>query len=118
MVRFALLVAAGVSLGAMVSPAQAASFNCAKAKLPSEKTICAKPTLSILDQRMGTKYKALIKLLGAGSAQASSIRAEQVWWLGRRNACGTDVFCLRGQIADRIVDLDGYLRTAKAAMAG
>jgi len=118
MLRFSLILAAGLGLGVMATSAEAASFNCAKAKSPTEKTICGNATLSILDQRMGAKYKVLIKLLGAGSAQADQIRAEQVWWLSRRDSCGTDAFCVRGQIADRIMDLDGYLASAKKALAG
>ena len=115
MLRFAVIVVAGVSALALAAPAGAASFNCGKAKTPTEKTICAKATLNILDQRMGAQYKVLIKLLGAGSAQASSVRAEQVWWLGQRDGCGSDATCLRGVIGQRIKDLDGYMATAKAA---
>lgn len=112
MLRFTIAAAAALALA---TPAGAASFNCAKAKTPTEKTICAKPTLNILDQRMGANYKNLIGLLGKGSAQASSIRAEQVWWLGQRDACGSDANCLRGIIGQRIKELDGYTATAKAA---
>jgi len=118
MYRIAVLLSLALGAGALATTAQAASFNCAKAKTPSEKAICAKPTLSDLDQRMGDKYKILIKMLGKGSAQASQIRAEQVWFLGRRDACGAEEFCLRGQIADRIVDLEGYIAQATRANAG
>jgi uncharacterized protein len=115
MLRYTVILAAGIAALTMTAPAGAASFNCAKAKTPSEKTICAKPTLNILDQRMGAKYKVLIGILGAGSAQASSIRAEQVWWLGQRDGCGKDANCLRSAIGNRIKELDAYTATATAA---
>ncbi len=113
MLRCSMMAFGALAVFVFAAPAGAASFNCGKAKTPTEKAICAKPTLNILDQRMGGKYKALIGLLGKDSAQASSVRAEQVWWLGQRDGCGSDAACLRGAIGNRIKELDSY--TAKAA---
>jgi uncharacterized protein len=116
MVRSAMILSVALGVSAFSGHAEAASFNCGKAKTPTEKTICGKATLNILDQRMGAKYAGLMKAIGAGSSRGSSIRAEQVWWLGQRDACGADATCLRVIIGTRIKELDAY--SAQVAAGG
>lgn len=88
------LVAAG-------SAAEAASFNCAKAKTPDEKAICASPSLSELDVKMATLYGVRMKLpmlMGArGAAQD-----EQHDFLTARGACGADAACIGTSYQERI----------------
>jgi len=40
--------------------AQAASFDCVKAKTPQEKAICTSPKLSAADDSMAAAYKAVL----------------------------------------------------------
>lgn len=55
--------------------ANAASFDCAKAGTVVEKTICADPALSKLDERMAAAYKA--RLTDWGGANAAYVKADQ-----------------------------------------
>jgi uncharacterized protein YecT (DUF1311 family) len=61
--------------------AQAASFDCAKAKTPQEKAICTSPKLSAADDSMATAYKAVL-----GSVRpevAGEIRETQRFWISQ-----------------------------------
>lgn len=57
---FALLLTA---FGLHAAPPQSASFDCAKASHPLEKTICASPKLSKLDGEVAALYKARLALI-------------------------------------------------------
>lgn len=92
-------------------PSAAASINCGRAVKPSEKAICASPSLKALDAQMSSSYAKLMKALGP-TAQADSIRFEQTWWIGQRNNCGAKVACLRNAYQTRIGELEGYRKTA------
>jgi len=98
---------------AFALPASAASFNCHKAKTDTEKTICGKAMLNVLDQRMDTTYRKLLKIVG-NSGQRDSIRGDQLYWLNLRDACGADAPCLRDTLQARIVELNGYIKAAKS----
>lgn len=67
-----LLLACGV--------AQAASFDCSKAKTPQEKAICASPELSAADEQMAAAYRDV--LLQAPPEMKEEIRSDQRAWLG------------------------------------
>jgi len=56
---------------------QAASFDCAKAKTPLEKTICSNTNISKLDEEMSLKYQAALKNFPV----RGFIRAQQREWL-------------------------------------
>jgi len=99
--------------GWIAMPATAASFSCHKAKTTSEKAICAKPTLNVLDQRMGQVYRTLLILVGPSGAH-DQFQGEQQWWLGVRDGCGADADCLRLAYHNRINDLNGYIAAVKA----
>lgn len=65
----------GLALAALSAAAQAASFDCGKARHKVEKAICADKELSILDDRMAEAYK---KRLGAWQGQvADYVRYDQ-----------------------------------------
>ncbi len=89
-------------MGTMALPAGAgaASFDCAKAAKPDEIAICANRDLDDADVEMATRYSMLLQLLAMGSAGA--LRDDQKAWLGWRQACGSDLACLRAAYADRI----------------
>lgn len=56
---------------------QAASFDCAKAKTPLEKTICSNAIISKLDDEMSVKYQAALKSFPV----KGFVRAQQREWL-------------------------------------
>jgi len=59
-------------------PVSAASFDCAKAKRPEEKLICASPEVSRLDSSMASSYKALLQRLSP-EAQNDVRRSQREW---------------------------------------
>lgn len=59
--------------------AHAASFNCAKAKTPQEKAICASPEASAVDDQMAIAYKAALAA-NPPKVQAE-IRLDQLKWV-------------------------------------
>ncbi|MFZ6768632.1 lysozyme inhibitor LprI family protein [Undibacterium sp. Di26W] len=84
------------------SSTQAASFDCAKARTPTEKAICAEPSLSSLDTEVGQAFKAAQALWPAGNWK-DFLRAEQREWLKTRDAeCKSDVTCLKMDYGRRL----------------
>jgi uncharacterized protein YecT (DUF1311 family) len=59
--------------------AQAASFDCSKAKTPQEKAICASPELSKADEEMAAAYKDV--LAAVPQEIAVEVREDQRQWL-------------------------------------
>lgn len=91
-----ILISAALTISCM--GAQAASFDCAKAYTPIEKTICADGQLSELDSQLMQVYKKSL----TESASADVIKAEQRLWLKEvRNSC-QDVTCLKSAYSNRI----------------
>ncbi|WP_229223896.1 lysozyme inhibitor LprI family protein [Duganella sp. sic0402] len=91
-----ILISAVLTISCM--GAQAASFDCAKAYTPIEKTICADGRLSELDSQLMQVYKKSL----TESASADAIKAEQRLWLKEvRNSC-QDVACLKSAYSNRI----------------
>lgn len=76
----------------------AASFDCAKAGTPTEKTICASPVLGQLDQDVALAYKALLKAQRADDAEG--VREEQRDWIKTRDASSTLEATLRARLAE------------------
>lgn len=72
---FAFLGLLGFSSLPAASP-QSASFDCAKASHPLEKTICASPKLSALDGEVAALYRARLALL----FDKASFRSQQRDW--------------------------------------
>lgn len=81
-----------LSLLSITATASAASFDCSKASLPDEKTICADRRLNDLDVEIATKYRFLAGLFGMGARD--SMRDAQAEWLKSRQACKSDKECL------------------------
>ena len=63
------------------STAFAASFDCAKAKSPQEKAICASPDLSRADEQMAAAYTRA--LAATPSVMVEQVRADQRAWLNQ-----------------------------------
>jgi uncharacterized protein len=86
----------------MASASHAASFDCSKASSNVEKTICASPALSKLDDELAADYK------GARSATVDlqTLQANQRSWLRERNACSSEN-CISKAYTLRIGQLRG-----------
>jgi glucose/arabinose dehydrogenase/uncharacterized protein YecT (DUF1311 family) len=81
--------------------AHAASFDCAKAHTPTEKQVCADPTLSRLDEQLDDAYRSAQRRVESRTALRD---AQRTWLSARRDAC-TDTACLRAAYEDRIAAL-------------
>jgi uncharacterized protein len=103
------LLAALIVAGASVAPlsAQAASFDCAKARAADEKAICADRGLNDKDVKMSTLYEIDGHLVAMG--RRGDLHDEQVQWLSARKACGAARACLNAAYDRRIVTLQSVL---------
>lgn len=68
--------------------AQAASFDCAKARSRVETLICQTENLSALDDELNKRYKQI-----AAQTDASALKLDQLAWMQERNQC-KDAACL------------------------
>ncbi|HTH73139.1 MAG TPA: lysozyme inhibitor LprI family protein [Trinickia sp.] len=92
-----------IALAALPIASRAASFDCAKAASPTEKTICATPALSRLDSDLAAAWKAAI----AQSHDAAALKNAQRQWLRLRDACGEDKACVSDRYHERLAALTG-----------
>lgn len=86
---------------ALALPAQAASFDCAKASTKVEKLICSDDVLSKLDEELNAAYKTALQ----DEKQADSIKQAQKQWVKERNVC-EDAGCLEMTYRSRIDELN------------
>lgn len=101
------LVGAGLWLAA--DSAYAASFDCAKARAPDEKAVCANRTLNDLDVTMGELFSLDKRLLPMGGRDA--LIGEQQAFLKSRKACGAKVGCLTELYQKRVAALRNIIET-------
>ena len=101
-----------VLLATVLAPAMSmgASFDCARAASPVERSICADKVVSELDDHMGRYYAGAQLAL---KESASCLQADQRDWLGRRNQCA-DRNCLENAYLDRLAELDALQPGASA----
>lgn len=85
------------------SHANAASFDCAKAKTADEKTICRNRSLSDADVKMATMFQMNTRLVMMGSRGAMQDRQRE--WLAERNTCKGSFRCLMAAYDKRISEL-------------
>ncbi|HTB57741.1 MAG TPA: lysozyme inhibitor LprI family protein [Polyangia bacterium] len=90
------------SLLAMAPLARAASFDCAKAKLPVEKMLCSDAALSDLDGRLAAAYRRALGL----ASNPEPLRAEQRSWLATERKKCADVACLRQAYQQRLTAIE------------
>lgn len=104
-------VCAILALLGTIDSVPAASFDCNKATSHVEKSICADPELSILDEHLGRYYEgARLTLQGAEAC----FKTDQTRWLKSvRNICG-DKACLRTAYLNRLGELDALQPGASA----
>jgi uncharacterized protein len=77
------------------TPASAAGFNCAYAKLATEVLICQDKTLSSMDEANARVYSAVANALPGYLKHAYHENGRQ--WLKDRNGCGFDAECVAHQ---------------------
>jgi uncharacterized protein len=95
-----------LACAAAAPPAEAASFNCARAATAVERAICASPELSELDELAAHYYAEARRTVAAADATAPAcLLADQRAWLAVRNRC-TDDACLKRSYLDRLSELD------------
>jgi uncharacterized protein len=92
---------------ALAGSAEAASFDCAKARSADEKAIGADRGLNDRDVKMTTMLGIAEGLVAMGSR--GDMQDAQVVWLKARHACGADRLCLSKSYDDRIAVIQGYL---------
>ncbi len=84
------------------------SFDCKRAKSPSENSICESYNLAGRDLNVAETYRELLRIQ---PDDVEAIRAGQRAWLKERDACGTDVQCLDDSLRERVSDLVNAIRT-------
>ncbi|MDI1279665.1 lysozyme inhibitor LprI family protein [Methylobacter sp.] len=91
----------------LAPPAQAASFDCAKAQSKVEKLICADASITKLDEELNAAYNAALQ----DEKQVDSIRQTQKQWMKERNNC-FDAACVKQAYEDRLKALGMSDRSA------
>src|SRR5688572_12789301 len=88
----------------LVFPALAAGagFDCTQAANAIERSICADPRVSELDEYLARYYAGARTAVKAGAA---CLQADQQEWLRQRNRCA-DRNCLENAYLDRLAELD------------
>lgn len=110
-------VACGLAAGLAGAPGStaAASFDCARAGTPDEKTVCADPALSRADETVAKLYSNALAQL-KGDDRDAAVAAQRAW-LAARKLCAADVPCLTAIYAAAVARLDPPGRAAPAAAA-
>ena len=103
-----MIVAAGCAVFS-ATRVEAASFDCAKARAPDEKAICADRTLNDLDIKMAVMLKIDEGFVAMG--QRGAIQDDQVAWLKARHDCRSSRVCLRQSYLGRIAALQTVIDT-------
>lgn len=105
------------ALLATTGGAEAASFDCAKAMNAIERSICAEPALSQLDERAVAAYSDAVETLGLAEdddPQADLLLKGHQEWSAARSRCGAVPNCLLQQYLRRLAVL-GYKPDPQAA---
>lgn len=98
-------LALGVFMGAGISAASAASFDCAKAGNATEKAICADPGLSRQDEALAALYQRQLEMPDTGQWAAILRRDQRDWIVVRNRECKGNADCLKQDYQRRITYL-------------
>lgn len=93
-------------LGAQLALKGKPSFDCAKARAPVEKAICADPALADLDREIATVFARRVRDADADGAAALR-RTQQQFLAARASSFGRPGYDLRAEMAARLRDLLG-----------
>lgn len=83
--------------------AQAASFDCARARAPDERMICGIRRLEDRDVEMSVLYGLMRQVVPMGGRGA--LQDDQAAWLAGRRRCGADAGCIQRAYDRRIGQL-------------
>lgn len=92
----------------MLSPAQAASFDCAKASTKVEHLICSDVELSKLDDELDNAYRKSLQV----THHPSDLKQKQRDWLAERNGCA-DSDCVESSYRSQLGELTGKPKAGK-----
>ena len=107
-VLFTSVVGAGALVP--VGPgAQAASFDCTRARRADEVAICGNRSLEDADVKMSTTYTLVLQLVGMG--MRGDLRDSQTAWLRERGRCGGSVSCIAQSYRARTQRLEAVFQT-------
>ncbi|KRA66138.1 hypothetical protein ASD79_02325 [Caulobacter sp. Root655] len=101
------MLLAALALAFVAGAAQAASFDCDRARSPDEKAICANLALNDKDVRMAVLYDINRKTMGMGARGA--LEDQQRQWLRDRRGCGAQRACLNRSYDRRLGELERSL---------
>ncbi len=84
-------------------PHVAPSFDCTKAALPAEKTICTDPQLAQIDKDFAAYYEENLQVVSiAGDTEKMSVLTKgQQDFLQARSRCGTNRYCIMATYGTR-----------------
>jgi len=103
----AISLAVQVCLTLSANSAEYSPLNCAKADTEAQKVICSDYSLGQQEARMATLYAMATSLVAMG--QRGNIQDEQRAFLKERDACGSNVNCIRNIYGNRIRQLDAVM---------
>ena len=91
-------------IGAMIAVNNKPSFNCAAARRPVEKAICANPELANLDREINAVNTRVVRQAGQGNPrEGRALQREQEEFVARRNAeFGRPGYDLKQVMRDRL----------------
>jgi tetratricopeptide (TPR) repeat protein len=100
-------------LGALMAVAGKPSFDCATARRPVEKAICANPELADLDRQIHAVNAGVVREAASVSPRAGrALQREQAEFLARRNLQygrpGYDLQKAMRERLERLLGIDGY----------
>lgn len=98
-----------VMMGCMQQAALAASFDCNKARLATEKQICAVRALNDADVKLVTTYNFVLSAVPMGGRDSE--KGNQYQWLKQRNQCGAKTQCIAQVYQKRQAYLDHLIET-------
>lgn len=110
MIRCFRLIGLALAAASLAAPALAASFDCARARGPDERAICADRALNDADVRLAQLFGIVRHFLAMG-ARGAEIDAQHAW-LAERRRCGANRPCLRRLYARREAELTRILERA------
>jgi uncharacterized protein len=94
------------------SGAEAASFDCGRARTPDEIAICDNRDLNDMDVRMATLFEIAKGFVMMG--ERGTMQDDQREWLAQRRRCGANVGCLRRSYRKRIGELESALQQIRS----
>ena len=81
------------------------SFNCARAKNDTEKTLCSNPSLAIQDRQVSKIYATRLRQVRTDATARRTTMRRQRNFIKQRNLCRTNIACLNNLYEMRFYDL-------------